>query len=246
MNIHNNIEDFVFKYLEEILASKENICKCEQCKTDMACYALNRVKPMYVVSSRGIIHTENRRREDRQDEIDVFTTISEAIDIVSNTRRHEVNSNYKYNIDENKIKPINKIGQGCFFNFPQLIGRVFDSSNLAPIYDAKIVLYDKMSENKIDMFNNLWENPVKLIPQMEGTYTFWPAPIPAKKSDIQKDFYMNISVIKKDYEPIIKFFFIRLVSLNEIITHITKENILYIDDIFISQGNRKGGRINFL
>ena len=105
-------------------------------------------------------------------------------------------------------------------------------------------LYDKMSENKIKMFNDFWENPVKLVTQMEGTYTFWPEPIPAKKPDIQKDFYMNISVLKKDNEPIIKFFYIRLVSVDKIKNHIAKENILYIDDIFISQGNRKGGRLN--
>ena len=139
MYIHNNVEDLVSKYLDEILTSKDNICKCDQCKTDMACYALNRVKPMYVVSSRGIIHTENKRREDRQDEIDVFTTVSEAVDIVSNTRRHEVASDYKYDIDENKIKIEDKIKHGCFFNFPQLIGRIFDSSNLAPVYDAEVV-----------------------------------------------------------------------------------------------------------
>lgn len=243
MYIHNNIEDLVFKYLDDVLASKDNICKCDQCKTDMACYALNRVKPMYVVSSRGIIHTENRRREDRQDEIDVFTTVSEAVDIVSSTRRHEITSDYKYNIVEDKTKTGYKTDEGCFFNFPQLIGRIFDSSNLAPIFDAEIVLYDKMIENKIKMFNDSWENPVKLVPQMEGTYSFWPASIPAEKSDIQKDFYMNISVTKKDYEPVIKFFFIRLVSTKEIKNHIKKENILYIDDIFISKGNRKGGII---
>ena len=243
MYIHNNIEDLVFKYLDDVLASKDNICKCNQCKTDMACYALNRVKPMYVVSSRGIIHTENRRREDRQDEIDVFTTVSEAVDIVSSTRRHEITSDYKYNIVEDKTKTGYKTDEGCFFNFPQLIGRIFDSSNLAPIFDAEIVLYDKMIENKIKMFNDSWENPVKLVPQMEGTYSFWPASIPAEKSDIQKDFYMNISVTKKDYEPVIKFFFIRLVSTKEIKNHIKKENILYIDDIFISKGNRKGGII---
>ena len=244
MDIHNNIEDMVFKYLDEILASKKNICKCDQCKTDMACYALNRIKPMYVVSSRGIIHTENKRREDRQEEIDVFTTVSEAIDIVSNTRRHEVNAEYKYSINQDKLKSINNIDQGCFYNFPQFIGRIFNSSNLAPISDAEVTLYDKMTENRIQMFNNTWENPVNLVPQMEGTYSFWPAPIPAKKSDIQKDFYMNISVNKKDYEPVIKFFYIRLVSVNTVISHIAKENIIYIDDIFISEGNRQGGRIN--
>ena len=244
MFIHNTIEDIVLKYLNEILLEKnDKICKCEQCFNDMACYALNKIKPMYVVSSRGIIHIENKRREDRQDEIDVYTTISEAIDVVSSTRRHEVNSNYVYKSEQFNVNPDKKLSDKYFFNFPQLVGRIFDSSNLAPIYNAELILYDKMSENQITMFNNLWLNPVELVSQMEGTYTFWPAPVPAKKSDIQKDFYMNISVIKKGYEPVIKFFFIRLVSSNELRNYITKEHIFYIDDIFINKGNRTGGRV---
>lgn len=245
MHIHNTIEDVVLKYLNEILSEKDDkkICKCEQCFNDMACYALNKIKPMYAVSSRGIIHIENKRREDKQDEIDVYTTLSEAIDVVSSTRRHEVNSNYEVKEEKFDINPGKKLSNKYYYNFPQLVGRVFDSSNLAPIYDASLVLYDKMSENQIAMFSNLWQNPVELVSQMEGTYTFWPAPIPADKPHIQKDFYMNICVTKKNYEPVIKFFFIRLVSSKELRNFIMKEHIFYIDDIFINKGNRTGGRI---
>ncbi len=243
MYFHNTIEDIVLKYLNDVLSEKNNICKCKQCFNDMACYVLNRIKPMYVVSSRGIIHTENKRREDRQDEIDVYTTISEAIEVVSGTRRHEVNSDYEVKTEKFDINPGEKLPNEYYYNFPQLVGRVFDSSNLAPIFDAEVILYDKMSENRIIMYNNQWTNPVELVPQMEGTFTFWPAPVPSTKSHIQKDFYMNISVIKKGYEPIIKFFYIRLVSSKELRNFITKEHIFYIDDIFINKGNRTGGRV---
>lgn len=88
MEIHNIMEDVVIQYLEEILSLKDNICKCNQCKKDMICFSLNRIKPMYVSSSRGIIHTEINKREELQDEIDIYATVSEAIDVVSKTIRH--------------------------------------------------------------------------------------------------------------------------------------------------------------
>jgi len=67
MEIHNTMEDVVLQYLDEIIELKQNICKCNNCRMDMACYALNKVKPMYVASARGIIHTENKKRRYIQD-----------------------------------------------------------------------------------------------------------------------------------------------------------------------------------
>ena len=90
MNIHNTMEDIVLKYLNDILAEKEDTCTCEQCKLDMVSYALNRVRPMYVVSSRGIIHTENKKKKRIQEEIDVYSMVAEAIEVVSNARRHDI------------------------------------------------------------------------------------------------------------------------------------------------------------
>ena len=129
MYIHNTMEDIVLQYLEEILSLKKDICKCEQCKTDMACYALNKISPMYIVSSRGIIHTENKKREHIQEEVDIYAIVSEAIDIVANTRRHEVDDQYKnIELDLSKHAPKYRSDNDVFFNFPQVIGRIFDSS----------------------------------------------------------------------------------------------------------------------
>ncbi|HOV14189.1 MAG TPA: late competence development ComFB family protein, partial [Spirochaetota bacterium] len=93
MDLHNLMEDVILQYLDEVLSlKKEEICKCEQCRLDMACYALNKIKPMYVVSSRGVIHTENKRRLNYQNEIDTYSIVTEAVDVVSKTRRHENSS----------------------------------------------------------------------------------------------------------------------------------------------------------
>jgi len=235
MYIHNTVEDIVINHLEEILSLKDNICKCEQCKTDMICYSLNRIKPMYVVSSRGIIHTENKKREHIQEEIDIYSTVVEAVEVVSNTRRHKVNNEYK-NIEPgtSAVSTDFQSETGCFYNFPQIVGRVFDSSTLNPIMNAKISLRNEKDENLVIMFNKLWSNPISLVPQTNGTYTFWPKSIQAEKPKIQKDFHFYLQIEADNFQIICKFFFIRLISDEKISPFIKKENIFYINDIFLN------------
>lgn len=235
MNIHNTMEDIVLKYLDEILEYKKELCKCEQCKLDMVSYALNRVRPMYVVSSRGIIHTENKKKKRIQEEIDVYSTVAEAIEVVSNARRHDIdlkNKNNKY--QQIKAIPDYKSKTGNFFNFPQIFGRVIDSKTLLPANDVDISIFYDTGKDLVKMFNELWGNPTKIVKPMEGTYTFWPAPIPAEKDGIQKDFQLNMVVTKKDYEPLRKFFLIRVVSDNFLGKSINKENLFHIEDLYIN------------
>jgi competence protein ComFB len=236
MDIHNTMEDIVLHYLEEILILKNDICKCEQCKTDMACYVLNKVKPMYVVSSRGIIHAENFKRNYIQEEIDIYSIVAQAVEVVSNKRRHEVEEklkNEQNDFSNDELKYFSDSGN--FYNFPQIVGRLFDSLTIRPIDDAQITLLkENDKDNVVPMFNKCWFNPAIIVPQMNGTYTFWPAPIPAEKADIQKDFYMNVEIVKEGYDKLCKYFFIRLISSNYLKKHIKKENIYYIDDLFIT------------
>lgn len=242
MDIHNTTEDIVIKYLDELLESKQNICKCDQCKKDMICYALNRVKPMYLISSRGIIHTENKRRYGFQDTIDIYTTVSQAIETISNTRRHEIKEKIKYNIEASQYDSTKEIKTEYLYNFPQLVGRIIDGYTLLPVESGKITLFDEKGKNPIPMFNDEWSNPVEIVPQMKGTFSFWPAPIPVDKPGLQKDFFMSLLVEKEGYEFTYKFFFVRLVSSNKLRNYVDKENLFYIEDIFINRGNRKGGR----
>jgi competence protein ComFB len=242
MELHNLMEDIVLKFLDEMLADRKDICKCDQCKSDIMCYTLNKIKPMYVISARGIIHTENENRFRFQNEIDVMTTLSEAIDVVSVQKRHDVGKNIS--ILEGKKSDIldDKTGEGFYFNFPQLVGRVFDSADLSPVQDAEIKLSGETGKEDIKMFNDYWQNPVKIIKAMDGGYTFWAYPLKADKAGLQKDFQFSLTVSKEGYEPAAKFFLVRVVSQKGITQHISRDNIFSIEDIFISKGNRRGGR----
>jgi competence protein ComFB len=235
MELHNIMEDIVSEYLDEVLLEKKGICTCDQCRTDMACYALNKVRPMYVVSSRGIIHSENKRRLNFQDDIDIYSIVLEAIDVISKTKRHDIDlkipeidifSEFKDNGD-------NLIRGKYFFNFPQIVGRVLESDTLNPIDDVEIALNHMIADEHVKMFNNNWKNPLHLVPQMEGSFSFWPAPLIGEKEGIQKEFQLNIHIKKPGYETIRRYFEIRSVSTNELTKIIKKGKIYRLDDIYL-------------
>lgn len=53
--LKNLMEDNVEQTINKLLPSMPNICSCNDCKLDMATYALNRLKPKYARTSRGVI-----------------------------------------------------------------------------------------------------------------------------------------------------------------------------------------------
>ena len=235
MELHNIMEDVVSDYLEEVLSQKKDICSCEQCKTDMACYTLNKVQPMYVVSSRGIIHSENKRRLNFQDDIDIYSVILEAIEVISKTKRHDMDINIP---DDNMLSELSDISDDeirskFFFNFPQIVGRVIDSGTLNPVSDVEITLNYKISDEPVKMFNSNWKNPLELVPQMQGVFTFWPAPMVGEKEGIQKQFQLNLKIKKKGYETIRRFFELHSISTNELTKKIKQGKIYRLDDIYL-------------
>jgi competence protein ComFB len=233
MGLHNFMEDIVSQYLEEILTQKIDICKCQQCREDMACYALNKVKPMYLVSSRGIIHTQNKKRLNYQDEIDVYSIVSESVNVVSKTKRHD--EKYKNTVlNENETEDASYFSEsGCYFNFPQIVGRILDSETLSSIDNVEISLNHLDSVQPIKMFNDKWKNPLKIVPQMEGVFSFWPSPEPSDKSGIQKDFQFNLKISKKGFENINRFIEIRLISSDALNRFVKTENIHMVEDIYL-------------
>lgn len=225
MRIHNTMEDVVLHYLEVVLNEKKDVCACDQCKLDMACYALNKIRPMYVVSSRGIIHSENEKRENNQKDIDVMSVVVEAVNVVSKTRRH----------DEDRVVSLGEtnLPEGIFFSFPGIIGRIMHSDTLEPATDVEVTLNFETGDEPVKMFNHNWTNPVKLVTQMDGTFTFWPYPIEAGKAGIQKDFQLNLKVVKKGYSTIRKFFEVRVVSGTEISAFTIENNVYHLDNIYL-------------
>lgn len=87
MEIRNFMEDIVSDALEELLAQKDDICKCHKCKLDMMVWALNRLPPKYAVSGKGMFFTKLGEQE-TQFKADVVRELAKAITNVSKNPRH--------------------------------------------------------------------------------------------------------------------------------------------------------------
>lgn len=78
----NQMEAFVFDELEKQLAkiADEDICKCNDCILDMACYALNSLSPRYRSSLIGSLYAQVEKPDDRKA---VSRQVSDAIQKIS-------------------------------------------------------------------------------------------------------------------------------------------------------------------
>lgn len=81
------MEDLVEAKYEEYKDQLEG-CKCEQCRNDVICLALNRLTPRYVVSTKGYLFSKLQSLEP-QYSVDVIKAISEASQIVGSRPNHE-------------------------------------------------------------------------------------------------------------------------------------------------------------
>lgn len=88
--IKNYMETIIDNILPEVLDKSENICKCEVCIEDIKARALNNLKPLYVVTEKGIVYTKvNELRT--QFMTDALKELLQAIEIVSKHPRHSFN-----------------------------------------------------------------------------------------------------------------------------------------------------------
>ena len=83
----NYTEILVFNTLNEMQDQIEEICKCPQCRLEIASYALNRLRPMYVTSRKGEIYSKLEEYE-VQVKADIVANITKAIDKVKKNPRH--------------------------------------------------------------------------------------------------------------------------------------------------------------
>ncbi len=87
MKLKNYMEDAVRDMLDDLMAKRNNICKCSRCRLDILAYALNRLPPKYVVTDKG--HTYTRVAEMAQQfATDLVVALSRAIKHVNKNPRH--------------------------------------------------------------------------------------------------------------------------------------------------------------
>jgi len=227
MNIHNQLEDEVLKKVNEIFNEEEigesaHFCTCHQCRLDVACYVLNRMTPLYTVSGRGLAHLESDYQDKLQREADIVSLIKEGIDHVSNAKR----PHFPHADEKEEETP-----EGPFYNFPQIVGRIFNSTNFEPVFDISVSLF--FNKEPAKMVNPNWQNPCRIVSNATGVFSFWPYPQPADAKGLKREFELELAVDDPAVEPLRHYIKIALISSNEFLQYESGSRIYNVDDLYL-------------
>lgn len=201
MKATNLMEHFVKKQVDDMYTwiKKENpsspICDCENCRLDVLCYVLNRVPPKYIVSSRGVNHTQREFENFKQISADVGKIVLDGIHLISSSKRPNHNSSYTASLEKLKIMKLKP-----FFFFPILSGYVYDGMTFESLVDAQVSLF--LGGKVAKMLDSTWQNPCRTFKATEGLYTFCVLPEKARKENITRDFNVLLKVEAASYESV--------------------------------------------
>lgn len=238
MFFHNVMEEIMYKEVNRLYdEAKKNgekwlVCDCIQCRVDSMCYALNRVKPRYIKSSKGLAYFfQVDFKMGSQFFVDISSVALEAMKVVQANRgphtdeETEEVSSYK----------------ACF-NFPTIKCKINNGNNLSPMNDVtvKLFLNDKLAE-QMDV---LWDNPCIVSCNMGGVCTFWPKPQKADEQGIAKDFNFVLVVEKENYESVRQTFSLNIVSAENVQENFDVTSCHEIKDIFMFEKAPDAMQIN--
>lgn len=201
MKTTNLMEQFVKEQVDDMYAriKEENpsspICDCENCRLDVLCYVLNRVPPKYIVSSRGVSHTQRELENFKQISADVGKIVMDGIRLISSSKRPNHNFSYIASIEKLKI-----MKRKPFFFFPILSGYVYDGLTFESLVDAQISLF--IDGKLAKMIDPTWQNPCKTFKATEGAYNFCVLPRKAMKANLTRDFNILLKVEAEGYESV--------------------------------------------
>ena len=205
---HNTVEDTVISRVNEIFVSlekkgnPEKFCTCDQCRMDIICYVLNRMPPHYIVSNRGASRVQWESIERQQQAADVAALIHEGLMRVTHNQRPYSHSSEGSRHDSGSELPV--------FNIPTIMGRIFSGTNFAPLSDMDVELLRK--GELVQMKDRNWQNPCRLVPNTEGSFSFWPAVMEAQSINDQRIFEYSLRVVSPEYETLNHFFKIPVTS----------------------------------
>ncbi|MDR2375861.1 MAG: late competence development ComFB family protein [Treponema sp.] len=229
MELHNTAEDLVLARISEIFTNIEksnnpdNLCTCNQCRLDTACYVLNRTNPHYIVSNRGVARVEKESIQRQQLDADIVSLVYEGIRRVNHNLRPTAVHGVKQTEPSDRNTPT--------FNIPTIVGRIFNGSNFAPIAGINVELF--RNGELVPMKDNNWQNPYTLVPNTEGTFTFWPNPIPASESNLHEVFEFNVKVESAEFETLNHFFKIPVISDAHRVSSFSLTHTVKLPDLYL-------------
>jgi competence protein ComFB len=227
MIIHNIMEDMVRELIDEIfndseLKKKESFCSCYQCKSDVMCFVLNRISPIYIFTARGATRFKMSYLDNLQRKADIVSLIHRGIKRVGLVKR----PHFLHNNENESISP-----HGFFFNVPALTGKVIDSITFEPLGSISVLLL--LGGTPVEMINPNWQNPYLTNMNTAGIFTFFPRPMPAEKyNDIRKCEY-ELVVEDPVYEAYRRYFEVTVRSSEEFIEYYRYNSFLELEDVFL-------------
>lgn len=222
MRVHNLVKDLVVQKVEELFAESalQGDWSDPGTRYDVICYVLNRVPPMYVVSGRGIAHSESADyRSKLQQLADITRLVKEGMESVQARRRTRPEGNFGPEHD------------GPFFNFPSVIGRMFHGVNFEPVHDVTVGLYREGQLVKVIDPN--WQNPYRLVVNTAGTYLFWPHPLTASAGETSRDFEFEVRVDDPGYEPLRYVFTLNVQAEDDFIDFVNTTASTRLKDLYL-------------
>jgi competence protein ComFB len=88
--LKNYMEILVLQVIDEVLGnSNEEICKCDDCRLDIAAMALNNLPPRYFASEKGEIFSKLSLSH-LTAKTEVLTQVTKAIMHIANKPRHRI------------------------------------------------------------------------------------------------------------------------------------------------------------
>lgn len=85
--LKNYMEIVVDEVFPSVIEEHELKCDCERCIADIKALTLNDLKPMYVVSEKGVLYTKLNELSN-QFKADVWTSLMRAIEKVEKKPSH--------------------------------------------------------------------------------------------------------------------------------------------------------------
>jgi len=193
MKIHNIVEDLVVREVNAICDSiektegaRDGICTCGHCRQDAACYVLNRVPPFYIVSNRGLLRAERHSVEYQQMEADISALSWKALEIIGKQPRPHCARLHPEVMDRQA-----QVEDAAYlFYIPAIVGRVFNAANFSPMNEMDVNL---LQEGKaVPMADEEWQNPCHIVPKTDGSFSFWPKPVPASSPGVSRTFHYTV------------------------------------------------------
>jgi len=233
MELRNSLESVVTGILDTLLKGRTDICQCERCRLDMQAFALNHLPPRYIVSERGLTHSEMNILKDAQFTADIVQIVSEAVSAISARPR----PGYRHSRGgrPGRGSPLSKSGP-LYFNFPHLLGTVFINREMDVAVGAKISLLNEQGKLAA-MADPSWTNPYVVHNSTMGIFTFWPAAQratgPQRGKSTGKDFRFTLHIACKGKKAEVPLT-VRAEQAHRMDGSVSKDNVFRIPPVFVT------------